>query len=120
MDNNYTEPNQEKYEYSYQQSPQNVQYQQYQQYQQNPQQNEGDTATMTMGNWLVTLLVGAIPCVGVIMYFVWAFSKTVNLNKRNFCRAYLILAAIAMVLYIIFMVVFGVAMYTTGAGASFY
>lgn len=117
MDNNYnyTEPEQDKYEYSYQQSQQNAQYQ-YQQMQHQPYGN--DTTPMTMGDWLVTLIVGAIPCVGMILYIVWAFSKTVNLNKRNYCRAALIIAAIGMVLYILLMVVFGVAMYTTGT--SFY
>jgi len=43
------------------------------------------------------------------MYFVWAFSGTGNLNRRNYCRAYLILLAVVIVLYIILFAVFGAA-----------
>lgn len=39
-----------------------------------------------------------IPIVGWIMTFVWAFSKKVNLNRRNMARAMLILAIIGIVL----------------------
>lgn len=103
---NYTDSNQEKCEYSYGENTQ---------YQQPPQQYYGnDTSPMSMGDWLVTLIVGAIPCVGIILYIVWAFSKTVNINKRNYCRAFLIISAVVMVLYIVLAIVFGIAAYTTG------
>ena len=121
MDNNYnyTDPNQDNFEYSYEQNNQNVQNTQYQ-YQQPQQQFYGnDISPMSMGDWLVTIIVGGIPCVGIILYFVWAFSKTANINKRNYCRASLILMAVVMVLYIVLAVVFGFAAYTTGATAFY-
>ena len=68
-----------------------------------------DTEVMSVGQWLLTFLVFLIPCVGIIMYFVWAFSGTGNLNRRNYCRAYLILLAVVIVLYIILFAVFGAA-----------
>lgn len=49
-----------------------------------------DMTPMTMGEWIVTLIIMAIPCVNIIMCFVWGFGSTGNLNRRNFCRAYLI------------------------------
>lgn len=125
MDNNYnyTDPNQDKCEYSYEQNTQNASNSQYQyqyQYQQPQQQYYGnDTSPMSLGDWLVTIIVGSIPCVGLILYIVWAFSKTVNINKRNYCRAFLIVSAVIMVLYIILMMVFGFAAYST-SGVSFY
>jgi hypothetical protein len=59
--------------------------------------------------WLVTLLICAIPLVGIVMMFVWAFSEG-NVGRRNLFRAYLLLAAIAMALGLIIalgMLVFG-------------
>lgn len=56
---------------------------------------------MTMGQWLITTLIMAIPCVGFIMTLVWAFGSG-NENRKNFCRASLIWMVIAIVLMIVF------------------
>ena len=37
-----------------------------------------------------------IPCVNIIMMFVWAFSSTEKKSKSNFFKAYLIFFGIAM------------------------
>lgn len=63
-------------------------------------------AVMTMGEWLITLIVLAIPCVNVIMYFVWAFGNG-NENRKNFCRAGLIVMAIGIVLSLVLYAVVG-------------
>lgn len=76
-----------------------------------------DTTPLSMGEWLLTLLAAMIPCAGLVLYFIWAFSKSGNLNRRNFCRAYLIIQAIAIVLSLIF-VIFIVA--AIGAGVGYY
>ena len=44
---------------------------------------------LSTGEWFVTLLVLALPLVGLIMYFVWGFGAG-NVSRRNFCRAALI------------------------------
>ena len=36
----------------------------------NTMMTDPNKAVMTMGEWLITLIVLAIPCVNVIMYFV--------------------------------------------------
>lgn len=76
-----------------------------------------DTTPLSMGEWLLTLLAAMIPCAGLVLYLIWAFSKSGNLNRRNFCRAYLIIQAIAIVLSLIF-VIFIVA--AIGAGVGYY
>lgn len=69
-----------------------------------------DQSPMTMGDWLLTILIMTfIPCVGIILYFVWAFGKNGNINRSNYCRAYLIIMGIAIILAIIFIAIFGVA-----------
>ncbi len=54
---------------------------------------------VSVGNWLVTLIVLAIPLVGLIMALVWAFSDNTPPSKRNYCKAALILILIAIVLF---------------------
>lgn len=62
-----------------------------------------------MGEWLITLIVLAIPCVNVIMYFVWAFGNG-NENRKNFCRAGLIVMAVGIVLTLILYAVVGASL----------
>ena len=67
------------------------------------------SSVMTVGDYIVTMLLGYITC--GIMYLVWAFSSGTNQNKANFCKALLIFWLIAMGLYfVIFVVIMGGAM----------
>lgn len=52
---------------------------------------------MSMGEWFITLIVLAIPCVNIIMYFVWAFGDG-NENRKNFCKVSLILGLVSICL----------------------
>ena len=63
---------------------------------------------MSVKDWLITSLVMMIPCVGIIMIFVWAFGDG-NENRKNYCRASLIIALILIALYIIILIAFGAA-----------
>ena len=56
---------------------------------------------MSVKDWFLTLFITAIPLVGFIMLFVWAFGNGTNQNKANYAKAGLILAAIAVVFYIL-------------------
>ena len=79
----------------------------------NPQQYGGmDTSPMSMGDWVLTILALMIPCAGIILYFVWAFGKNGNINRRNYCRAALIIEAVVVVLTILVMFVFGAALFS--------
>lgn len=57
---------------------------------------------ITLGEWFVTLLIAAIPLVGFIMLFVWAFSGNTNVNKANWAKATLLWMAVLIVLGILF------------------
>lgn len=125
------QPNEEQVQQSApQQEQQNTEYQysygnsQYQQYNYNANDNpdngkQEDTSVMSMGDWLITVLLLLIPCVGIIVYFVWAFGKNGNVNRRNFCRAYLIYWAITTVIALVLGVIFGAAM-LAGGGYYYY
>lgn len=73
-----------------------------------------DTSPMSLGDWLLTILALIIPCAGIILYFVWAFGKDVNVNRRNYCRAALIVEGIKIVLGVIIGVIFVFAIAASG------
>ena len=105
------ENNNQNYEQNYQPTPQEQQYGYQQDVHYDPNQyifNEPQAPVMSVKDWVLTMLVMLIPCVNIILMFVWAFSKTENPNKSNFFKAYLIYAAISVVISIIFGIVYGV------------
>lgn len=70
--------------------------------QQQPQTNEPQfEAPLSMGEWLVTLILLMIPCVNIVLLFVWGFGNG-NVSRRNYCRATLIVAAAGIVLSLLF------------------
>jgi hypothetical protein len=62
---------------------------------------------VSVGDWMITILITAIPIVGLIMLFVWAFGGGAPASKKNWAIATLIWFAIGIVLGIIFIIVFG-------------
>jgi hypothetical protein len=59
---------------------------------------------LSVGDWLITLIVLAIPVVNIVMLFVWAFSDTTHPSKQTYAKASLILAGIAVAIGILFVV----------------
>lgn len=109
-----TDPAQNAGQQNYSGQPQNDAGQQYGGYQQSsyagaPVMPEGSVngaeEPMSLGEWMITLLVLAIPCVNLIMLFVWGFGSSEKRSKANYCKAMLIWTAISVVLVIILYVV---------------
>jgi len=59
---------------------------------------------VTVGEWMLTMLILGIPLVGFIMVFVWAFGSGTAKSKANYFKAYLIWTAIITGLYILLLV----------------
>lgn len=78
---------------------------------------------VSLGDWIGSLLLFSfVPCVGLIICIVWAFSKNTKKSKANFCKAYLIVTLIGIVLSVIMVAVY-VAMFASlfaGSGFSDY
>jgi hypothetical protein len=68
-----------------------------------------DTRPMTVGGWMLTLLVLAIPVVNLVMYLIWALSGSGNVNRRNFCKASIYWFLIILGLYLSVLVLVAVA-----------
>ena len=96
---------------------QNQNYQQYQYnnyngnyqmpYQQTPQLDLEEPVKMS--EWLISMLVMMVPCVNIVMMFIWAFSKTEKKSKSNFFKVELIMMGIILVLYIVLVIIIAAA-----------
>lgn len=60
------------------------------------------TEPLRVGQYIGMLLLMCVPILGIILLFVWSFGGSVNLNKKNYARAMLIVCAIGLILSIIF------------------
>ena len=78
------------------------------QYQYQPAQDNLEEP-MSMGEWMISLLVMMIPCVNIVMMFVWAFSSTEKKSKSNYFKASLIFTGIMMVFMFIMTIKMGAA-----------
>lgn len=81
-------------------------------------ENQQNSNVMSVKDWVITLIITAIPMVGFIMLFVWAFGSGTNPNKANWAKAALIMFAIMIVLYIIIFMMFGAAFLAGSMGSS--
>lgn len=75
-----------------------------------------DAPVMSLGEWLITLIITAIPLVGFIMLFVWGFGSGTNPTKANFAKATLIMMVIGVVLWFLFIGTIITAIMSMGAG----
>lgn len=94
---------------------QDNQYDYSQQYSRN-RNEQSDNSSMDLKDWILTLIVLLIPCVGIVMYFVWAFESNGNINRRNFCRAQLIIFAVLLGIYLVLFMLFGVVAFSRVVG----
>lgn len=61
-----------------------------------------------MGEWVGLLAIASfVPCIGLILVIVWAFSKTEKKSKSNFCKAYLVIALIRLALAMLLFIIYG-------------
>ena len=73
-----------------------------------------NASPMSVGEWVITLLITFIPIVNIVMLFVWGFSSSTNACKANWAKAALIWMAIGIILWLIFGIMFGAALMGLG------
>ncbi len=64
---------------------------------------------VTVGEWMISLLLTAIPCVNLIMLLVWAFGGGAKKSKSNWAKASLIFVLISLAISLIFGIIMGIA-----------
>ncbi|MDA3879828.1 MAG: hypothetical protein PF436_05510 [Prolixibacteraceae bacterium] len=75
-------------------------------------EEQNNSLVIKTSDWVITLLLLAIPLVNIIMLFVWAFGSGANPNKANFAKAALIWVLIGIVIYAIVALIFGAALFS--------
>lgn len=62
-----------------------------------------DSSIMSISDWMIIILITMIPVLNLIMFFVWAFSKNINPNQKNWAIANLLWMAAGLIVALIFM-----------------
>jgi ABC-type sugar transport system permease subunit len=62
---------------------------------------------MTVGDLVITILLTALPIIGIILLFVWAFGDNQKIDRANYSKASLIWIAVWLVFGFIFLIFFG-------------
>lgn len=75
--------------------------------QQQPGLTQKQYQPVTLGDWIITFIVTAIPLVGFIMLIVWAVGSDTQPSKKSWAQATLILMVISIVLMIAFILIIG-------------
>ena len=68
----------------------------------NFKQSMGFEPPVSVGEWMLTMLICFIPVVNIVMLFVWAFGPNTNASKANWAKASLIWMLVGIVLSILF------------------
>lgn len=74
-----------------------------------PQMQSTSEPPVGVGEWIGSMILRAIPVVGLIMMLVWSFSHSTNPSKRNWARAQLIIAIVSTLIGIVIGVIFVLA-----------
>jgi len=75
---------------------------------------------VSLGEWIVTLLIMSVPLLNVIMIIIWAADSKTNPNKSNWAKATLIIVAIQIILLMFFIgtIIGSVSELMSGMGKS--
>lgn len=68
----------------------------------------GDDDELTLGGWMLTVFLSTMPCVNLVMLFVWAFGGGKK-QRSLWAKAMLIWTGIWTVLYFLFWIIFAIA-----------
>ena len=57
---------------------------------------------LTVGDWIITSIILAIPIIGFVMLFVWGFGSNTQPSKANWAKASLIMIGISFLFVVLF------------------
>ena len=62
---------------------------------------------LSVMDWIVVFFLVGLPVLGIILVLYWSFGENVNINKKNFSKAILIVFVLTFGLAILFALFFG-------------
>jgi Mg2+/Co2+ transporter CorB len=66
--------------------------------------NNNEYKPITVGDWILTLILLGIPLINLIMLLIWAFGGSAHPSKKSYAQATLILTLIVFVIVILFVI----------------
>lgn len=75
-------------------------------------QNSSTYPPVSIGEWIGMFFVLLIPLIGIIMYFVWAFSSSTNPSKSNYIKAQMLIYLISIGLAVIITAMLGSSIFS--------
>jgi len=73
---------------------------------------DNNNAPVSVGNWMLTLLLTFIPLVNIVMMLIWAFSSSTPPSKANWAKAALLWMVIFFAIGIVMSLIGGLGMAT--------
>lgn len=73
---------------------------------------EFKTPPLSLGEWIISVLVSKIPLIGFVMLIVWALDKNIDPNKSNWAKAELIVTLIGIAIAVIIISIIGFSFFT--------
>lgn len=70
---------------------------------------------LSLGDWIINVIVTKLPLIGFIMLIVWAVDKDTEPNKANWAKAELIVKLIGFVIGIIIISIIGISFFANFA-----
>ncbi|MCS5490539.1 hypothetical protein [Algoriphagus limi] len=67
---------------------------------------------LTLGDWIINLIISKIPLIGFIVLIVWAIDKSTEPNKANWAKSELIIRLIGLAIGIIIISIVGLSFFT--------
>lgn len=61
--------------------------------------NTASKEIVSLGDWVLTLLLTGIPGLNVIMLIYWSLNNNIKISKQNFARASLLLIFLVIIFY---------------------
>lgn len=84
-------------------------------------QENTQNQNVSIGDWLLTLLIMGIPLINLIMLFVWAFGNGTKPSKANWAKASLIMMLISIGIIVLLALLFGSLISSfMNSGADYY
>jgi heme/copper-type cytochrome/quinol oxidase subunit 2 len=68
--------------------------------------------SLTLGDWIISVLITKIPLIGFIILIVWAVDKNIDPDKANWAKAELIVRLIMIAIAIVIITIIGIGFFS--------
>lgn len=66
-----------------------------------------DQKPLNFKEWALNIFIAGLPLIGLILLLVWAFNDSGNIHRKEWAKGMLLIYLIVIILWILFMFVFG-------------